>query len=177
MIRIQFVMIIIVVGLLCACSSVMPESLSQQAVDLPFQALVDQGGNAIGQTVIMGGYVLKVDNTKAYTRLEVVQAPLGYNQKPKSKDLSQGRLIIKYAGFLDPEVYSRDRQITVGGNITGSTTTGPSDHPYPFLNLQAEKIHLWPVEPPPREVDPWRDDWFFPWYGYPPFWHPPHRHH
>jgi outer membrane lipoprotein len=166
-------------GILCACSSVISKSISEQAVDLSFLELVDQGERSVGATVIVGGYVLNVENLKDYSRLEAVQAPLSYEQKPKTKDLSQGRLIIDYPGFLDPEVYARDRKITVGGSIVGSSTTEQSDKPYPYLHVRTDNVHLWAVELPPCQSDPWCDDYwgpFFPWYPYPPYWHHPYRY-
>ena len=157
---------------LTACS-VMPKTLQHQAWDLPFEELIHQGQAAVGHTVIVGGYVLKVANHNDHTQIEAVQAPLGFNQKPQSKDDSKGRLILSYSGFLDPEVYQENRKITVGGKILGSSATEISDKPYPYLHLMIESIHLWPVEiptvyvePDPLMWDPW--DPFFPWYRYPP---------
>ena len=50
-----------------------------------------------GKAVILGGYVLEVENLKDSTRILAVQAPLGFRQYVKSKDLSKGRLILIYA--------------------------------------------------------------------------------
>jgi outer membrane lipoprotein len=173
-----YIIVMISTGMLLACSSVMPRRISEQAVSLTFQELVDQGNAGIGSTVIVGGYVLSVENLKDHSRLEAIQAPLNYERKPGSRDLSRGRLIIDYPGFLDPEIYSRDRKITAGGTIVGSSTTEQNDKSYPYLHVQTENIHLWSVEPPPCRPDPWCDDcWgpFFPWYRFPPFGHRPPR--
>jgi outer membrane lipoprotein len=162
---------ILFAGLIWGCS-VMPKTLQDQAVKDSFPDLIRQGQAAVGQKVIAGGYVLSVENLGDVTRIEAVQAPLGFDEKPKSKDLSQGRLILDCPGFLDPEVYRPDRKITIGGKLLESAAPRPGDRPYPYLHVKVEAIHLWPIEPPVvyYEPDPLMGDpWYypFPWYGFP----------
>ena len=163
--------ILLVMG--CA---VMSQEVSDRALpDMPFDELISRAAHYKGQTVIVGGYVVSVENLKEQSRMVVVQAPLGTGQRPKSKDLSQGRLILVYNGFLDPEVYTKDRQITVGGKILASSAEDPKA-PYPYLKIELQEIHLWAV-PKPAPPDPyWYDDfWYpYPWGGRYPYWH--HRY-
>jgi outer membrane lipoprotein len=63
--------------------------------------------------VILGGYILETKNLTDETIVEVLQAPLTFQVEPKSKDLSEGRFIVSHKGFLDPEVYNKDRKLTV----------------------------------------------------------------
>ena len=152
-------------GFLTACVGT---TVVDQPVDVPltYQELADNTEPYVGRTVVMGGYVLSVENLANTTRVTAVQAPLGSGQKPKSKDLSQGRLILIYSGFLDPEVYTKDRQITVNGILSGSSTIARGEKtPFPYLEIQVAEIHLWPVEKPPPPY-PYMDD---PWY---PFYYP-----
>jgi outer membrane lipoprotein len=168
-------------GVLGGCS-VMSPSVEQAAVPLTFQELVDNTAPYIGQSVIMGGYVLSVENLEDSTRIVALQTPLGAGQNPKSKDLSQGRLILIHPGFLDPEVYTKDRKITVGGTLSGSSTIDQdAKTPYPYLKIQVTEIHLWPVEkpvPPYPYPYPYWDYpyWDNPWYPYyyPWGWRHPH---
>ncbi len=160
----------VLVAVATGCSVMTPAVQDDALPPLPYLELVRQAGEYKNQTVILGGYVISVENQKAHTRMEVVQAPLGVGQKPKSKDLSEGRLVLIYEGFLDPEVYTKDRQITVGGQLLGSSAT-ESDPSYPYLRVQVRDIHLWPVEKPFPPNPHWND------YGYPfhyPWWH--HRY-
>lgn len=166
---------IVLISTVVAGCAVMSEELEQKALSqLPFKALVREADGNLGETVILGGYVLSVENEKAQTRMVVVQAPLGVGQQPKSKDLSQGRLILIYDGFIDPEVYTKDRQVTVGGKLMGSSVTENHDLPYPYVRVQVEELHLW-AKPDPDPVAPyWYDDcypfgpWRYrhPWYGH-----------
>lgn len=145
----------------------MPADVTRDQVqDMSFPTLVEQAGQYIGQTVVLGGYVIEVQNQEDQSRIVAVQAPLGVGQEPKSKDLSKGRLIILYDGFIDPEVYAKGRKITVAGTLLGSSVTETDTEPFPYARVRMQHIYLWSEEKPmPR--DPYWDYW-----GYPPYMHP-----
>jgi outer membrane lipoprotein len=161
------------VAVLTMGCTVMSQEVQDQALpQMPLSELINQVDRYKGQTAIFGGYVISVENGRDQTRIVAVQTPLGVGQAPKSKDLSQGRLILTYKGFLDPEVYTKDRQITVGGKILDSSAHDPQA-PYPYLKIAVQDIHLWPV---PKPVPPdyyWYDDF---WYPYPWGWGYPYGH-
>lgn len=147
--------------------AVMPADATKEALpDIQFSTLIQQAAQYIGKTVILGGYVVRVQNLKDLTRIVAVEAPLGLGQEPKSKDYSQGRLIILFDGFIDPEVYGKDRKITVAGTLLGSSATEAQKEPFPYVRIRMRHIHLWPVKNPVQQ-DPYRDYW-----GYPPFPYP-----
>jgi outer membrane lipoprotein len=167
--------LVLIVSMLLSACAVMPPSIQQQAdlLDIPFQELVHQADRYTGETVVLGGYVLSVENEVNQTRLTALQVPLGLGQKPKAKDLSQGRLILIHEGFLDPEVFEKDRRITIGGTILGSSATEKEETPYPYLRVRVEDVHLWPKESV-RTTDPyyWGDPF---WRPYPWHWRYPYR--
>jgi outer membrane lipoprotein len=145
---------LVLLGLNAGCA-VMPGEITRNAVaQRPFGEMVQQSESYIGQTVIFGGYIVSVENQQDGTKIEMVQAPLGVGQQPKAKDLSAGRLIVEHGGFLDPEIYTKDRVITVGGIMSGSSKTEQSQRPYPYIRIEAQKLHLWPVAEP-RSVAPY----------------------
>jgi len=163
-----------VLSLFIAACAVMPAAVEQEALPgMPFPMLIQQADRYIGQTVILGGYVLEVQNQKDQTRIVALQAPLGFGQEPKSKDLSQGRLIISYGGFIDPEVYSKDRKITVAGKLLGSSATDEQKELFPYVRIQLMHIYLWPIEKPVQR-DPYWDFWGYPPYPYPWGWRHPY---
>ncbi|MDA8142041.1 MAG: Slp family lipoprotein [Desulfobacteraceae bacterium] len=126
------------------CSAI-PAAITKKALPaMPFPVLVQQAHQYIGDTLILGGYVLEVQNHKDETRLVAMQAPLDADQRPKTRDLSQGILILKYNGSLDPRKYSKDRKITVAGELMGSSATKEPPSPYPYVELKLTHIHLWP---------------------------------
>jgi len=164
--------------MLVACS-VMSQTVEEEALpEIPFPELIAHADNHLNQTVILGGYVLEVSNQSDHSRMVVVQAPLGMGREPQSKDQSQGRLILEYAGFLDPQIYAKDRKITVAGPLLGSSATDARPEPFPYVRLRVTEIHLWP-EAQPIPYDPFYWD---PWWGYPypyPYYYPywGWRHH
>lgn len=161
--------ILLTLSLVMGCSVMSREIQNQALPSLPFDQLISDAEQLGGQTVILGGYVVSVENFKDQSRIVAVQAPLGVGQRPKSKDLTQGRMVLLYKGFIDPEVYTRDRQITIGGRISGSSAKD-AKAPYPYLEVETDQIHLW-SKPKPEMYDPFWEDEFF-WHPYPWWWHP-----
>lgn len=166
-----------ILGGLCGCAVMPPEVMDDAIGDRPFQTLIQEADDYRGQTVIVGGYIVEVANEADQSRIIAVQAELGSNQKPRSRDLSQGRLVIDHRGFIDPEVYQKDRKITVAGKITGSSQTERGKFAFPYLHIEMTHIHLWPEEKA-VPYDPYRDYWgpgfhYRPWFwGHPyhPYW-------
>ena len=167
-----WVAIVIIAG---ACSVMTPALEKSATGQPPFDQLLARPDRYLGQSVILGGYVLEVHNQPERTRLIVVQAPLGTGREPKSQDLSQGRIIATVKGFLDPEVYAKGRKITLGGEVSGGSGVDPQPEPFPYVSLEATEIYLWPRPAPisdpywwPYGYDPWWGFYPYPWYGYPP---------
>jgi outer membrane lipoprotein len=164
---------LLAIVLITGCTVISQEVQDKALPPVPFSELIAAVDQYKGQTVILGGYIVSVENLKDQTRIVAVQTTLGVGQKPNSKDLSQGRLILIYKGFLDPEVYTKDRQITVGGRVLDSSANDPKS-PFPYLEIELEDIHLWPVEKLVAPYRYWDDDY---WYPYPWWWRHPYWHH
>jgi outer membrane lipoprotein len=164
-------------SLLLGCTVISPGVKEEALPPIPFPELVADVERYKGDTVIVGGYIVSVENKSDHTRIVALHSPLGVGERPKTKDLSQGRLVLIYKDFIDPEVYTKDRKITVGGKISDSSATAKTA-PYPFLQIEVDDIHLWPVEKPPTGPYCWDDDFFpcpYPWRYY-PYHHRHHRH-
>jgi outer membrane lipoprotein len=163
--------------LIAGCAGVPPV---MQEGALPRMSLTDLIANVAGyrgQTAVMGGFVLEVENQPGQTRLVALQVPIDSGQRPGSRDLSGGRLILTYDGFIDPEVYKKGRGITVRGEILGGAANDPEVF-YPYLRIQVREIHLWPEE---KLSDPEYDP-FYPWYrhypyGRHPYWYYPYYYY
>jgi len=170
MINMIKILLLLLVPVWFVSCSVMPAAVKQDALtNVPFSALVANASAYMGQTVILGGYVIEVQNEQDLSRIIAVQAPLGFGDEPQSRDQSQGRLIIEYNGFFDPEVYQKNRKITVAGPLLGSSSTETGKANYPYVRLSTSTIHLW-EERRPVQRDPY---WYHPRYLYPhPFLHP-----
>lgn len=152
-------------GLFAGCAGAPPVMQEGALPQMPLSDLIANAAGYKGQTVVVGGFVLEVENQQGRTRIVAVQVPIGAGQRLKSKDLSEGRLILIYDGFIDPEVYKKDRGITVRGEILGGAVNDP-EISYPYLRVQVQDIHLWPEEDLPEqkyhpEYDPFHP---YPWY-------------
>ena len=150
--------LLMLLSICCSCAVVSKDVTREALSERPLNEMVEQSAQLIGKTLVLGGYIVSVANHQSHTQIIAVHAPLGIGQQPKSKDLSKGRLIIKHDGFLDPEVYTKDRVITVGGKVLGSSKTDNSAEPYPYLRLEALDIYLWPLEDPKYREPNWYYD-------------------
>ena len=77
--------------------------------------------------------------------------------------------------FLDPEIYSKGRKLTVGGKVVGVRPQPLGNRLYRYPVIEAEELHLWPKKVSyARPYDPYPHCWHFPWHYYPyspyPWW-------
>lgn len=121
---------------------------------IPFARLSARAHTYEGRVVILGGYILEVRNRGKATLLVVLQAPLGGGQEPVNADLSEGRFMVHHDNFLDPEVFTKWRKVTVGGIVTGVTEEMIGDQPYGYLTLASREIFLWEIEAYQPQANP-----------------------
>jgi outer membrane lipoprotein len=162
----RFVKLIVTTSLalfIASCGGISRQVKSEAIPPVPFPTLVQNPDNYIGKTVILAGYVLETKNVEGRSEITVLQSPLSFGDAPKQRDLSQGRFVVSYNGFLDPQVYGKDREITIAGVVEGTVAGTVGEAPYSMLKLQAREIYLWPE----RVYYPY---YYYPYYPY-PFWH------
>jgi outer membrane lipoprotein len=141
---------------LVSCSVISHDIRSEAIPPVPFQTLIDEADKYIGQTVILGGYILETNNLESETILKVLQTPLRFGEDPDLKKRSQGRFMVYHRGFLDPEVYNRDQVITVAGRVIGTAVEKIGDDQIKYLKIEDREIYLWsaytdnPIYPYPR---------------------------
>ncbi|MBZ0221418.1 MAG: Slp family lipoprotein [Dokdonella sp.] len=141
------------------------------------------------EPVRWGGEIIKVEPKADSTCFEILSRALDSSARPmRGKDASGGRFIACHAGFYDPELYARGRDLTVVGQVTGNEVgkVGQFDYTYPLVT--ASSLYLWPKRPlyladpfhDPWMMGPaWRGSWAWGW-GWGPYWGAPpiiiHRH-
>jgi len=165
--------------LLVACSSHIPPEIKQPVQGSPSVAQVRQQADVyLSQKVRWGGVILQTENKQNTSRLSIIAFPLSDHGQPQISDESPGRFIALVDEFLEPLVYSREREITVIGSLQRTETIKVGEFPYEYPVIKVEHYYLWP---PRSEVDDWDyppywwyDPWYRPYYPYYP-WHP-HRH-
>ena len=157
--------------LISACSSHVPPEISQMLEDSPSINTVRAGtDNYIAQKVRWGGVILNTENKHESSWLTIIAFPLKDNGEPIISDQSLGRFIAVVDQFLEPLVYSSERQITVKGNLLRTEIQKIGEFSYEYPVVQVEHAYLWPVLPEPAYTDYppywWHDPWYDPYYPY-----------
>jgi outer membrane lipoprotein len=152
---------------LMSCSVISQQTRKESIAPVNFKTLIQETDQYQGNIVILGGYILETKNLPDKSSIKILQAPLGLGETPKSRDDSEGRFIISHKGFLDPEIYSKDRKVTVAGTIVGTVVEKVDHFAQTYLKIESIEIHLWPKEE--DYLRPYYDPWYYP---YPYYWHP-----
>ena len=165
--------------LVSACSSHIPPEIKQPLDGSPGIAQVRHQMNAyLSQKVRWGGVILHTENKQNVSELTIIALPLSENGKPQSSDQSPGRFIAIIDEFVEPLVYSPEREITVTGQILKAETLKVGEFPYEYPVIQVEHYYLWPDEPERSYADyppyPWYGP-YYPWHY--PYYYPHRRHH
>lgn len=157
---------------LSACSSQVPMVISQEIKGSPTIAKIQEKSKAyLSQPVRWGGVIINTKNKQDTSRLTIVAYPLNNNGKPQITKNSVGRFIASINSFLEPQVYSRNRIITLTGQFIKTESIKVGDFPYNYPVIKVKKYFLWPDKKTTTQQPPvWRHEPFY-WPYY-----PPHRH-
>lgn len=160
-----------VILLIISCAPFSRQVMQDVNKEIAFSDVLQSPEKFKGETVIWGGVIVEIVSKPDETLIIVRQTELDSEKRPKDQDKSAGRFIIQYRGFLDPAIYSRDREITVAGTINGKEERPIGEHRYIYPVINAREIHLWEKRKPAYYYDPWyplyRDPFLNPWYPYP----------
>lgn len=166
------------VATLAGCATI-PQPLQGTYTDIS-TASAQQGG-AGGAKVRWGGEIIKTEPGPQETCFYLLSRPLDSEARPKSGSNieSGGRFVACRAGFYDPEVFARGREVTVTGTLHGTVSKKVGDYDYAYPRVDADVVYLWPkrvvVQYPPGYYDPfWGPGWgpyWGPWGD--PFWYQP----
>jgi outer membrane lipoprotein len=132
---------------LSGCTSALSNQVMQQTDQtIAFPDLQRQPERYRGAVVIFGGQILETVVKAGETRVQVLQLPLGVQQRPDNTAASQGRFIVVYKRFADPLVYEKGRKITVVGVVEGGQVIMLNDRPYSLPVLLERETYLWKTE-------------------------------
>jgi outer membrane lipoprotein len=138
---------LILLFILSGCTSVLSTSVVQEADDkISFPELQKLPDRYRGAVVILGGQIVETVVKESETWVQVLQLPLGAQQRPDNTASSQGRFIVIYKRFADPLVYEKGRKITVAGVVEGGRMIMLNDRPYNFPVLLERETYLWKKE-------------------------------
>lgn len=133
--------------LLSGCAGLPPAIKNAPAINATYSQISHDINNYTDAPVRWGGVIIEVENEEQASLMQVLYYPLDFNGRPQLHKKGEGRFVVKSAEFLDPVFYSKDREITVAGVITGDIerTVGKRIIRVPLLSATA--IHLWPIYP------------------------------
>ncbi|MBY0475506.1 MAG: Slp family lipoprotein [Nitrosomonas sp.] len=133
--------------LLSGCAGLPPAIGNAPAINVSYNQLSHDINNYKDEPVRWGGVIINVENEKNASLMQVLYYPLDFGGRPQPHKAGEGRFVVKTTEFLDPEVYAKDKEITVVGVIAGDIeqTVGKRIIQVPLLSATA--IHLWPINP------------------------------
>ncbi len=151
------IVLILLLATLLACAPISQDIRRQAEESAPFREIQKNPDKFRGTVVIWGGVIIETTNLKESTAIKVMQTALDFQKQPTNLDSSEGRFIILVGRFLDPDIFKKGRQVTVGGEITGKETQPIGEIQYTYPVVQAKELKLWeqPVPYPPYYYDPW----------------------
>jgi outer membrane lipoprotein len=169
-----FLILVIVLG---GCASQPPVPISKIPAEQFTVAEVRMAPQRfIGTEVRWGGTIVKVENRRAKTWIEVVSRTLESNGRPDVSGQSHGRFIASIPGFADPLVLGVGNLLTVVGTVEEQVSRDIGEYEYLFPVVRVSGSYLWRVEPGPDAYEyqpPWwyYDPWpYYPWPYYPYLW-------
>ena len=163
--------------LLYSCSAISPQIKSEAVKPSSFSEVVENVDAYLGKTILVGGYILETTNLPNTTRIAVLQTPLSYLDEPLSKDRSEGRFIVEHDDFLDPEVYQKDRALTVAGIVKGTELRQVDESTYTYVIIRNLELHLWPEPQYVYPVYPAPVYFYWWYYPYPYYRYYPYYYH
>ncbi len=149
------------------CVAVISEEVLQSVnKKITFAELMKDPLGYTGEMVLLGGVIVQVTNMQEGSLLEVYQTEMDSQNRPIAPDVSGGRFLAWYDGFLDSEIYGKGRDVTIAGTVLGerTRTIGELDYHYPTISIR--EIHLWEKKEEYRSAEP-----YF-WYPMPGPWSP-----
>ena len=156
---------IFVLLVLTACASNVPLTIRQSPVTNPNinEVRTDLDVHK-GQKVRWGGTISTIENKVSDTWLEIVGRKLGAYGRPYANDKSLGRFLVRIDGFLDPDIYEVDREVTIYGVVESRIARQIDEHPYIYPLVKAEEFYLWPVYTYQRYGYRDYDPYYYPYY-------------
>ena len=110
---------------------------------IPFKTMVEEADSRVGESVILGGYILDSKISGDRTDITILQTPLDWNTKPQTRDKSEGRFFASHNAKFNATAYSSDDSITVTGKIAGLTEEKVEGCTSPCLKIESSNIRMW----------------------------------
>lgn len=129
-----------------SCAPVISKQVREQVrQDITFMEVLNDPERYKGQMVIFSGVIIETKNTQEGTLLQVLQRPIGFRGKPKDTDETEGRFLALDRRYLDANVFTKGRSVTIAGEIQEKRTLPLGEREYSYPLIYVKEIYLWPV--------------------------------
>ena len=155
--------LVLLTALLLSACTIIPEQLEGEYSALKAENVTEKN---LQTPVRWGGVILETRPESDHTCFEILARQLESTMRPKVSDQSDGRFIACKPGFYDPEVFKKNREVTLTGKIIFIDVRKVGEFDYHFPVVDIEFMSLWPTRRNPRHYN----------YGSyrPYYWHYPH---
>jgi outer membrane lipoprotein len=150
--------------LLSACT-IIPQQLEGDYAVLKAENVTESN---LQTPVRWGGVILETRPESDHTCFEILSRQLESSMRPKVSDQSDGRFIACKPGFYDPEVFKKNREVTLTGKIIFIDVRKVGEFDYRFPVVDIDFMSLWPKRQDPRfyNYGPYMPYyWHYPYYG------------
>ena len=158
--------IILALLLMSGCTTI-PEQLKGEYSPLTPDQTTDKD---LQTPIRWGGVILETRPEDNYTCFEILSRELEKSMRPENTDQAHGRFIACKPGFYDPEVFEKEREVTLTGKIIHIDVRKVGEFDYHFPVVDIEFMSLWPKRRPRvyynyfGPYDPFY--WHYPYYGF-----------
>lgn len=175
---------ILAVILLAGCSTLSKEARRGADRKLTIDQVQSSPETYKGRKVIWGGLIIQTENLEEFSQIEVLETELTIEDIP-TDGKSRGRFLIRTPRYIDPDIFRKDKRITVVGTIKGTQAGKIGKMNYAYLVIEPLEMKLFEDPryryrdmPPPWYFSPYGPYYpYYPWPGYPyryPYPYPPY---
>lgn len=163
----NLLLLILSAALMTACITI-PEQLKGEFSALTPESTTEKD---LQTKVRWGGVILETRPEEDHTCFEILARKLDNSMRPDNTDKSTGRFVACRPGFYDPEVFKKNREVTVTGPIIYIDVRKVGEYDYHFPVVDIEFISLWPERIERVYYEYWGGYrpyyWHYPYYGRP----------
>lgn len=138
----KWLVVVLAAAMAAGCSTV-PKSVRGDVTEVTVSTVQSNAGQYQGVPVRWGGLIAQMQIKDNMSTVEIVEKPLSSSGRPVEGNVTGGRFIAVFSGFLDPMIFSTGREITVMGSVQEVITGKVSDQDYQYPVLSASGYHLW----------------------------------
>src|SRR5574337_1114411 len=140
-------MVMVLLLSMAGCAPVISRQVRDQVrPDITFTEILNDPERYKGQMVILSGIIVEAKNTQEGTLLQVLQRPIGFRGKPKDVDETEGRFLALDSRYLDVNVFTKGRSVTIAGEVQEKRTLPLGEIKYTYPLIYVKEIYLWPIE-------------------------------